>query len=188
MSGFSDQLQSLKAQLHQNSEKIADLWSGLTDAQRPHKPSPERWSVAECIAHLTLSSERFLPQIDTLLARAQSENLRNSGPFTMDVNGRLLTWILEPPYRYRTKTQPEFNPGSVNPLSHILPAFQESQDNFVDAMNRSNGYALDKLMFVSPFNAKFKYNLYSLYNVTAAHQRRHIWQAEQVIRKMPSVQ
>ena len=32
----------------------------------------------------------------------------------------------------------------------------------------------------SPFNSKLHYNLYSAFRIITAHQRRHLWQAQNV--------
>ena len=40
------------------------------------------------------------------------------------------------------------------------------------------GRDLNRLKIVSPFGARLSYNVYSAFRVLAAHERRHVWQAE----------
>jgi hypothetical protein len=62
----------------------------------------------------------------------------------------------------------------------VLPDFLASQQEFLNAMQMWDGRALDKVFITSPFNQRLRYNIYSLFNVVAAHQRRHLWQAQRV--------
>ena len=39
----------------------------------------------------------------------------------------------------------------------------------------------DKVKLVSPFNARLKYNALAAFRILAAHQRRHLWQAERAL-------
>jgi len=44
----------------------------------------------------------------------------------------------------------------------------------------AEGRPLEDMRMVSPFDAKVKYNAYSCLVLLPRHQRRHLWQAEQV--------
>lgn len=39
---------------------------------------------------------------------------------------------------------------------------------------------LDRIKIASPFDRRFKYNLFSFFHILLAHERRHLWQAERV--------
>ena len=49
------------------------------------------------------------------------------------------------------------------------------------ALDSAHELALDQAQIVSPFGEKVKYNLYAAFVPIAAHLRRHLWQAEQVL-------
>ena len=131
------------------------------------------WSIAECIAHLTATTGLYLPIMSSALTDAPA----GDGPYKMDWRGRMLKWVLEPPYRTRSKTLPNLEPR-LNDPRRVLPDFLASQQELLEAMRLWNGRALDKVFVTSLFNKKFRYNIYSLFNVVAAHQRRHLWQAQ----------
>ena len=96
--------------------------------------------------------------------------------------GWALQRFLEPPYKTKTKTPPPFLPVAVESMAETLERFDYLQQEVQVRIDRSAGLALDRLRMVSPFNARVKYNLYATFCVIAAHQRRHLWQAEQVQR------
>lgn len=97
----------------------------------------------------------------------------------MDWRGRLLKWVLEPPYRSRAKTVPSLEP-EITDVQRVLPDFLASQEQLLAAMAQWRGRALDKVLIPSLFNKRLRYNIYSLFNIVAAHQRRHLWQAQRV--------
>ena len=65
-------------------------------------------------------------------------------------------------------------------MPDTLERFDYLQQQMQMRIDRSAGLALDRLRLVSPFNAHVKYNLYATFCIIATHQRRHLWQAEQV--------
>ena len=86
----------------------------------------------------------------------------------------------EPPYRIKMKTSAPFVPERVEPMADVLERFDYLQGELLVRLDRASGLALDKLRVVSPFNARVKYNLYSAFRLLPVHQRRHLWQAQQV--------
>lgn len=172
---LADQINELKQQFQSCSADAQALVGSVPEADLKRKPAKQGWSIAECIEHLTATTRLYLPILDAALKHAPA----GSGPFKMDWRGRLLKWILEPPYRSRVKTLPSLEP-KVSDVKQVLPDFLASQDLLFEAMKPWNDRALDKVILTSPFNKRLRYNIYSLFNVVAAHQRRHLWQAQRV--------
>lgn len=177
---LSPQLEQIRQEVKESSEHARKLVSGMSDEQLLRRPAPERWSVAECLAHLTKSAELNLPRVDTALAEASQRNLRGDGPFQLDFVGGLLKWSLEPPYRMKVKTTAAFQPESLEPVAQVLPRFLASQTEILARVDRAQGLALDQVKITSAFNSKVHYNAFAAFHIMLAHVRRHLWQAEQV--------
>jgi len=170
-----DQLAALRQQFNLFVRDVRNLTDFLSDADLRQRPKNRGWSIAECIQHLTATNHLYIPILNSALQGAPAGN----GPYKMDWRGRLLKWVLEPPYRSKVKTIPGLEP-KIGDISRVLPDFVVSQIQFVDAIAPWEGRALDKVLITSPFNKRFRYNIYSLFNVVAAHQQRHLWQAHRV--------
>jgi hypothetical protein len=170
-----DQLAVLKQEFEDCSAAAQELLHSVNAAEFAKQPESGGWSIAECIAHLTATTQLYLPILSSALQNAPAGN----GPYRMDWRGRLLKWVLEPPYRTRVKTLPSLEPGVQDP-AQVLPAFLGSQKELAGALARWRGRALGHVLITSPFNKHLRYNIYSLFNVVAAHQRHHIWQAQRV--------
>jgi len=145
------------------------------------RPTPRDWSAAECIAHLSLSTEEFLPILQKAIDDARAKGWTSTRKPAMDVIGRTLRWFLEPPIRKRVKTAGRFVPRSARAKAEAFGEFATLQSKLVDAVHAAEGLDVRKIKVVSPFDKRVKYNIYSAFRVLAAHQRRHLWQAEQAV-------
>jgi DinB superfamily len=135
--------------------------------------------VAECLAHLNLTSKSYFSLITMAIENARLDRWYGSAPYRMDWKGYLLWWLSERHGRFKMKTTERFRPLSVEPVSHILPEFLFLQDRLIECLYRANGLALNRIKITSPFDARLQYNLYSCFRLLPAHQRRHLWQAAQ---------
>lgn len=145
------------------------------------RPNPASWSAAECISHLSISTEMFLPVLRTALDEARKKGMKAKGKPKMDLIGRVLRWFLEPPIRQRVKTTAPFVPRSVRAKSEAFGEFASLQSKLAEILNSSRDVDLAKVRIVSPFDRRVKYNVYSAFRIVVAHQRRHLWQAEQAV-------
>ena len=148
------------------------------------RPSISSWSAAECLAHLSVSSEMFLPVLEAALDDAKKRGVLSERAPKMDVLGRVLRWFLEPPIRQRVRTSAPFVPRSVRAKSEAFGEFAALQDKLVGLLNRARGVDLRRVKIVSPFDRRVRYNVFSAFRIVVAHQRRHLWQAEQAVRQL----
>jgi len=151
------------------------------------RPSPGSWSAAECLDHLNLSADPYLA-VWTRELQAQRDR-SSSAPveYGLDLWGRLLYWTLEPPPRFRFPTKPGFIPEEVaettSPewLQGVLPGFLDRQRQILETIESARGFPIDRIKMTSPFEARVRYTIWSSFCVTAAHERRHLWQAERAL-------
>jgi hypothetical protein len=142
------------------------------------RPTAEGWSPAECLTHLSLTVHIFKPLLDQTIDAARAHGLRGVGPYRMDPLGRMMRWLMEPPSRMRTKTYTTVAPINVGPPAEVLPMFVAAQGVLKESLHAADGVALDRATIISPFNHRLRYNLLSTFAILAAHERRHLWQAE----------
>lgn len=177
------QLAEIIRQLDEASELARQLAEKLDDNQLRQRPRPDKWSVAECLVHLSLSSEAELVVIDGALAGANEEASPPGVKYEMDWLGSFLKWTLEPPPMFwsKIKTTAEFQPMNIEPVERALPDFLGLQEQLKLRVERANGLPLDRIKVASPFNSRIRYNLLSCFHLLLAHERRHLWQAQQMV-------
>ena len=177
---LAPQLAVVKEQYLLARERLRQICAGVTDEVWAAGSIEGGWSIAECVVHLNLTTDAYLPKIDDAITEGQRRGLAGSGPFSRGLMGALLIWWLEPPYKRGTKTAPAFAPSDVPTMAETLEMFDQRQQQLQIRVDRASGLALDKLKVVSAFDGRITYNLYATLAILAAHQRRHLWQAEQV--------
>jgi len=72
-------------------------------------------------------------------------------------------------------------PRSVRAKAEAFGEFASLQSKLAEQLTAARGIDLMKIKIVSPFDKRVRYNVYSAFRIVIAHQRRHLWQAEQAI-------
>jgi hypothetical protein len=177
---LSPQLAELRQQFEACSERARHILTANAEAAVKQRTPKGGWSAMECVEHLTLTTKNYEPNFQDGFGRAQA----GSEPYKKDFKGRFLAWIMDPPYRMGVKTRPGFEPVNLGTPEKVLADFLASQNVMFARLEQANGLALDKTLVESPFKKGFFYNMYSLFHILAAHQRRHLWQAEQALKQI----
>ena len=178
---MSDALDEVEQELNEATRRAWNLIHSNDGRLFTVRPTPGSWSAAECLSHLSISTEMFLPVLTQALEDARRRGLTSTRKPTMDLLGRVLRWFLEPPIRQRVKTGAPFVPRSVRAKAEAFGEFASLQSKLTEILTSARGLDLQKVKIVSPFDKRVKYNLYSAFRILAAHQRRHLWQAEQAV-------
>jgi hypothetical protein len=170
------QLTDLSEKLRLNAKRAESLVSRAGETGLAARPKSGSWSAAECLVHLTISTEVYFPTWPSALAAARARGLIENGrPFRMDLAGTILNWALKPSTRIRTATPAILRPDISG---DVLAAFMRSQDRLLEVLAQSAGLALDRIKIASPVNARVRYSVWSSFRIMDTHQRRHLLQAE----------
>lgn len=167
-------------QLRAAQSAIHALAESVDDATWVTRPSANAWSMSECVAHLTLTTEAFLPAMHTQLKRPESRARAAPARMRRGVLGWVLCRALEPPVRSRYPTTAPFVPDEQESKEDVLRAFDVSQESLLATIRLGDGIDLTRIRLTSPFDPRLQYSLFSALHITAAHQRRHLWQATKV--------
>jgi hypothetical protein len=181
MAPIHPQLAAIDAELRAATARARALADGLDETIFHARPSPQSWSMAECLAHLNLTTEAYLPLIRAAIAVGRARSRKPRGRYRRDLLGWFLWRATEPPVRSRFKTAPAFVPQSAGTRIEVMRDFERLQDALAAELQAAHGLDLGKLRIVSPFARRLSYNLYSAFSILPAHQRRHLWQAEQAL-------
>jgi hypothetical protein len=179
---MDQQLADLDSQFAAVTDAARARFGGLAQAEMGRRADPQAWSIAECVAHLTLTTDAFLPLLDEAIARAPARAGRP--PFRKSFLGGWLARGMEPPVRGRFKTVAGFVPAAQESGGDVLGEFSRSQDELRARLRSSDGRDISKVRVRSAFNRRLTYNVYTAFLILAAHQRRHLWQATEVRRRL----
>ena len=178
-----DALEEVEKELNEATRRAWTLVQSTDARLFTVRPNPSSWSAAECISHLSISTQMFLPVLGAAIEDARKRGLvaKGKGKLKMDVLGRVLRWFLEPPIRTKTKTTAPFVPRSVRAKAEAFGEFASLQQKLAELLLAARGLDLGRIKIVSPFDKRVKYNVFSAFRIVVAHERRHLWQAEQAV-------
>jgi hypothetical protein len=177
-----DLLARYRDEFSRNLEKAGKLATGLTDEQFCWRPAPGAWSACENLLHLIATGRLYVPAIEKSVQQARTSESGTPGEFRYSLFERLFIWMMEPPVRLKMKAPKHFTPAGVMPKGEVLREFGSMNASWVALLDAVRGMDLKRIKVTSPVNARFKFSLGATFAINAAHERRHLWQAGQVIR------
>jgi hypothetical protein len=174
LEGYLRQIESIRA----DADKLVE---GLSDRQFNWKPSPERWSIAQCLDHLN-NGWKALAKLDRVIAAAGEQGIRGEGPYRHPFLGKLYLRFTEPPPKIRVPAPRRFRPAAERPMFEVVPRFLGLQREILARIESADGLDLGGIRLSSPISRRFQMSLGQWFGFLAAHERRHLWQAWQVRR------
>lgn len=174
-------LKAVEKELAEATTRAATLVDRVDEGMFHRRPAADRWSIAECVVHLSLTTRAYLPLIDDALQIGRLMAVAGPRRFRRDFTGWLLCAMSEPPYRYRATTTERFVPDARGSRGDILADFVRLQQELTCRVYHAEGLDLTRLTIVSPFDGRLEYNLYSCFRILPTHQRRHLWQGERIL-------
>lgn len=176
------QLQAIVDDLETARLGLRALHADLSSAAWDRRPEPDCWSPAECVEHLNLTSEALLPLLRVGLQRARDGEPRAMGRYRRDLVGWIIWTIMAPVRGWKTKTIRAFVPTGTKPAERLVADFERLQAEIVSLVQDADGLPIDRVVLVSPFDQRVKYNVYSMFTLVPRHQQRHLVQAARAAR------
>lgn len=158
---------------------VSNDFGELNEEQLNLKPSPDKWSVGECIEHLIVSHYVYLKNI----RKVDVENIspgNDSKPFKHTLVGNLLINSVSPDATRKVKTFKVFKPSNKLLGMEIIADYHRSIDELIEVAKKFGGYDLNKVKISSPISSLIRLNLGDAFIIHLNHDRRHINQADKV--------
>lgn len=161
-----------------DSIKLKDL------SQLNKKPDQNSWSILECLEHLNLYGDFYIPEISKQL----NKNKSSSNPdFKTGVMGHKFTQMMLPKPGMKTmKTFKDKNPSLVYKSQlglDVLDRFVKQQEAFLKILEKSKKIDLKKTKTAISISKIMKLRLGDTLRFVIYHQVRHIEQAKRAMAK-----
>ena len=173
------ELRDVHQQIEDVRGQLQRLMFGVHDAGFLWRPEESRWSISECLVHLNVTASLYVSAIDRALKTARPA----SSPDELPRRGWLGRWMLntlEPPIKRRFKAPNAFAPDAGKPLDDVVPEFIRYQDEIQKRLLAANRFDLWRTKVKSPAMPLLKFSLGETFAIIAAHERRHLAQADAV--------
>ena len=179
---LNPELERLAYQMKVVRQDAEGLIIGLTEEQVKWRPGADRWSVAECYEHLNQTNRKMAEALETSIRAGRQANQLSEGPFTYGFLSRYFLRIMEPPVKSRFKAPGAFVPqANGKQWATILDDWRTTHDRLNGLVLEAQGLDLARIKTTSPASSWIRYPLGIGFWIQAAHDRRHIWQAREVI-------
>ena len=152
----------------------------LTAQQLNWRPSDGRWSIAECMAHLTAAGQAYIGAIDNAVERGRARGYLGGREYQPGRVGRWLIAQMEPPPRRQMSAPKKIVPQRVESAAALRGAYEAMHHGLTAAVMNAEGVDLSRVKVASPLMPLLRLPLGTWLGFLAAHERRHLWQARQV--------
>lgn len=175
-------LTQIVAALERCRKEAQQLIAPLSPEQLNWQPENGKgWSIGQCIDHLAKSNREMLRAMSGALDSARARGITAStGPIRLSWIERFFVGSLEPPPKRRFKAPSKAMPTSTLIQDEMWQAFTAADDAVRDLALACRTIDINRIRVKSPFFRFFKYSLGAALAIIAAHNRRHLWQAQRV--------
>jgi len=180
----NSELELYRQQFEQIQQHARELTAGLDETRFNWQPSAEAWSIEECLSHLTMVGQWEVLAIERAIDQGKERGLTGQGPFEYGAIDRYILHQTEPPVRNPRPASAHFIPLHGQPVTGIMPTFLHVQDQLLVQLGRAEGLDLRRVKVVTPISRFLRMSLGMMFAQIAAHERRHLEQAQRVREKL----
>ena len=166
----------LTSELNASDDRARALAAPLSSLQLNWKPSPSSWSIGQCLEHLAIATEVYLPRIATALDRAPAgrvDEIRSGAPSRWFIRSFIA------PSTIKAKAPGKIAPGS-NVDAAILVRYLAAHRAARELVARAAGYDVNRIRFANPFVPLLRFTVGTGLEIISKHAMRHLQQAERV--------
>ena len=166
---------------------IIDEYRGIPAETMEIKLNSKTWSCTEVCQHLIQFNRLYLRKMNRAIEQADSKP-KSDNDFKTGWLTRKLGGMVEPPYKIGIKTLKPMYPSNLElSITDTLDALANTENEVLQILDRAKQeqWNLDKIKGRNPV-FKFKMSLTEFIIYLDAHQRRHFWQIEQILKRLPA--
>jgi DinB family protein len=168
-----------------NLSHAESITHGLTREQFEWRPEPGRWSIGECFAHLNITNGFALGAIEAGIADGRACGKSGQGPFRYGFISRKFIASQEPPVKKKFTAPKAFRPPAEIDPDATLAEYRRISSELKRLTRDADGLHLSRVKVAMPalpaaLRAIVRMPLGGQLLLTTTHDRRHLWQAEQV--------
>jgi len=160
----------------------AELTFGHLSADQINwKPSAAGWSVGQCFEHLIKANELFYDELEKIGNGTRKNSfLESYSPLSSFFGNLLVNSLKKDERKFKAPMQKIVPPSEID--ANIVELFAAHQAELIGKIKRTKTVDWRKIKVTSPFMKLITYKLSDGFQVIVEHERRHIRQAERVLK------
>lgn len=173
LSAVSDQIRA--------GMNFAEQLKQLPAAQLQFKSAPEKWNALECLEHLNLYGDYYLPELKRRIAESNFKATENFKPGWL---GNYFANAMKPKEKLnKMKTFRDKNPVNYKTNHQAIDRFLNQQKQLLELVQKCREVDLNKTKTAVSISKMLKLKLGDTIRFLVNHQDRHIVQAENMLRQ-----
>ncbi|AII52765.1 DinB family protein [Hymenobacter sp. APR13] len=154
----------------------------LTDDQLNRRPSPDTWSVGQCLEHLNIIGGFYLPTITRKLKQAQERGSTPAESVKHGYIGQKMTAALKaPPAEKAMKTPQQYAPSGSRLPRTVVEVFGRQLEELLQLLEQARRVNANAVRIPNPIIPLLWPRLPDVLEMLVVHIRRHVTQAERVL-------
>jgi hypothetical protein len=136
------------------------------------------WSILECLEHLNLYGDFYLPQIES---KIENSTTKNDLEFKSGILGNYFAKSMLPKEKLnKMKTFKDKNPLNANLDKTVIDKFINQQIKLLDLLNQSRNVSLNKVKIQTSISSLIKLKLGDTFQFFINHIIRHLNQIDRI--------
>lgn len=173
------EIRKILGDLEANELHAGRLVAPLDEAAFNWRPDARSWSTAQCLDHMNVSNRTYMEALQQTLGAARRRGRTSRGPVQPGWLERWFVSNLEPPPRRRFPAPKKVIPALTGEKEALLGEFRQLHREIADLLRDAADLDLG-VRFPNPFVPLIRFTAWTGFLVIPAHERRHLWQAEQL--------
>jgi len=137
------------------------------------------WSILECLEHLNLYGDFYLPQIES---KIKSSTTKTEIEFKSGLLGNYFAKMILPKEKLnKMKTFKDKNPLNANLDKVVIDKFIRQQIKLLDLLNQSANVSLNQVKIQTSISSLIKLKLGDTFRFLINHMIRHLSQIDRVM-------
>jgi DinB superfamily len=142
------------------------------------KQNPDSWSILECLEHLNLYGNFYLPQIE---AKIKNSETKSEMDFKTGLLGDYFAKSMLPKEKLnKMKTFKDKNPINANLNKSVIDVFINQQNTLLNLLNNSRNVSLNKVKVTTSISSLIRIKLGDTFRFIINHNIRHLKQIERI--------
>jgi DinB family protein len=138
------------------------------------------WSIGQCLDHLAVINVVYGNAMREGLDLARRRGWTRRGPAAPGFFGRFFIRSLEPPVKRKLPAPAGVQPSLRRSREQILRGYHDAHVQVRRLVSHCAEIDVNRATFQNPFAKMIRVKVSTGLRVIPAHDRRHLWQAEQV--------
>ena len=168
----------LNSELEAADRRAENIAGALRPEQLNWQPHPGAWSVGQCLEHLRITNEVYLPAISAALKGRQHslvQEIRLGWASRWFIRNHIAPNLAGS----RARAPKKIEPGK-QVQADILATFLRSNQGARELVGQASHYDVNALRFKNPFIPFLRFTVGTGLEIISKHESRHLLQAEGV--------